>query len=170
METFRDPNIYHLLRAKDFIPEARDGPSFDRKELWMCRTRPESVEQRPWQLPSGLSDGLPSSFINGHLLFNLEDILFQTTAPSNFVSPVHSWDDIILPSREQSHVLVRHASTWTCWIHCALNSAEFEREHDDFRKENPKSTNLAKYSPSWLAIYFASLAVSLCEPDLRREE
>lgn len=72
---------------------------------------------------------------------------------------------MILPTPEQSYVLINHGLIWASWIHCALNNAEFEREHNRFWEGWPLPDSLGRYSPSWLAIYFASLAVSEVSSD-----
>jgi hypothetical protein len=78
-----------------------------------------------------------------------------------FVSQVEDWNDIILPNRQQSTDLIRHGKLWTSWIHCAVYYREFDVSHDHFWDSTEAKGTLQQQNPSWLAIYFALLAVSL---------
>lgn len=84
--------------------------------------------------------------------------LMAWSSRSSFTSLVHSWDDIVLPTREQSMDLIRYGKLWTSWIHCAVYYPDFEATHDGFWRVGAHES-LRDQNPSWLAIYFALLAV-----------
>jgi hypothetical protein len=99
-------------------------------------------------------------------MINHPQRLMALVFPNHFITQVHTWDDIFLPSRQQSDRLIQHGKLWSSWIHCAVYYPEFEREHDEFwvwmdenRNENGVE-RLRELDPDWLAIYFGLLAVS----------
>lgn len=78
-----------------------------------------------------------------------------------FVSEIENWNDIILPKRQQSTDLIRHGKLWTSWIHCAVYYREFDVSHEHFWNSIEANGTLQQQNTSWLAIYFALLAVRL---------
>ncbi|CAD0113757.1 unnamed protein product, partial [Aureobasidium uvarum] len=57
-----------------------------------------------------------------------------------------------------SRAIVSHGAVWTAWIHCAVHLPTFCNEHSRF-VERMGEGNLLGEDPSWLAIYFAFIAV-----------
>ena len=72
-----------------------------------------------------------------------------------------------LPSRSISAQLVYFALRQLSWIHCALHASDFLQQHDHFWSaiEAGDTTIFAQHS--WLAIYFAVLAVRLKMQDIK---
>lgn len=93
-------------------------------------------------------------------MINHPQKLMSLVFPSQFISVVQTWDDIYLPSQAQSLKLIQHGKLWTSWIHCAVNYAKFEAEHQRFWEFLESGGRLRERNASWLAIYFALLAVS----------
>ncbi|KAH8689440.1 hypothetical protein BGW36DRAFT_433440 [Talaromyces proteolyticus] len=89
----------------------------------------------------------------------------EGTSIPQFSSPIKAWGDIILPSRHQSMTLVEHGRLWTSWIHCALDHASFEEQHNRFWNWLGQGHTIEENCPAWLAIFFASLAASLLTID-----
>lgn len=79
----------------------------------------------------------------------------------DWVSPIQSFNDIIMPTRKQSEKLISHSRTWTSWVHCAVRYAVFIEEHRQFWDLFEADNSLYRANAAWLAIYFALLAAAL---------
>jgi hypothetical protein len=113
---------------------------------------------RPTGAVQPSSSTVPTSV---ELLLNEPDRLLTMSFPSLFEPLVHGWDDIVLPTKRQSLQLVEHSKVWTAWIHCAICYRDFEPAHQDLLASLEAGNSLKQHDPSWLAIYFAILAVRL---------
>lgn len=94
-------------------------------------------------------------------MINHPQKLMSLVFPSQFISSVQTWNDIFLPTRSQSAQLIQHSKLWTSWIHCAVYYPEFYLAHDELWDHLDAGGTLQQRDPSWLAIYFGLLAVSL---------
>jgi hypothetical protein len=92
-------------------------------------------------------------------MINHPQKLMALVFPSQFISVVHTWDDICSPNRSQSFKLLEHGKLWTSWIHCAIYYPEFEAAHEDFWRFLELGGVVRQRNPSWLAIYYGLLAV-----------
>lgn len=94
---------------------------------------------------------------------DVEDLerLMKTGLINRFVSPVHRWSDIRLPTRAQSLYLIESGRVWTSWVHCSVYHPDFEEQHEEFWNELDSGKRLEYQPQPWMAIYFALLAVSM---------
>ncbi|KAG8160922.1 hypothetical protein KVR01_009186 [Diaporthe batatas] len=104
--------------------------------------------------------------LNVHGRRRTEDVvrrLFDEIGTSSRPRTVCELKDVILPSRDFSQNMVENAFQWTFWIHFALFTPQFRREHEEFwaRIRANQSESLAQMDPSWMAIYFSVLASTL---------
>ncbi|KAG4432989.1 hypothetical protein IFR05_011533 [Cadophora sp. M221] len=98
-------------------------------------------------------------------MINHPQKLMSLVFPSQFISVVQTWDDILVPSRSQSMKLIQHGKLWTSWIHCAINYRQFEAAHDEFWDFLESGGSIRERNASWLAIYFALLAAAILTSD-----
>ena len=70
-----------------------------------------------------------------------------------------TWHDILLPARECSDRLVAHDKVWNSWVHYAVEYPRFETQCSQFRDAVAAGVALEDMDASWLAIYFAVIAV-----------
>lgn len=68
----------------------------------------------------------------------------------------------LLPSQNTSLKIVRFALNELGWIHCALRASVFWQEHETFWTSLQVYNFDALTQHSWMATYFAVLAVSVC--------
>ncbi|KAL1306882.1 hypothetical protein AAFC00_005529 [Neodothiora populina] len=73
-------------------------------------------------------------------------------------SAVSSPNDVFIPTRGCSKYLVEHGIVWTSWIHFAVHVPTFRREHEMYWSNTQSALHT---DPSWLAIYYGFLAVTL---------
>jgi len=73
-----------------------------------------------------------------------------------------SWSDFMLPSRECSSAIIQYSAIWISWVHYALDHSQFEKEHDAFWDALESGLTMQNHKPSWLAIYFSVISVSIC--------
>ncbi|KAH8646311.1 hypothetical protein BX600DRAFT_444112 [Xylariales sp. PMI_506] len=126
---------------------ARDNP--DRRDM--------DSPQGAWNLGLDLqSDSRATMLVDGGMLSGA--VVTPMSSPSLFRSSVHSWEDIKLPTRDQSIRLIDHSRVWTSWIHCAVRYQEFEQSHRGFWSRMEAGSSLRYEDPLWLAIYFSLLA------------
>jgi hypothetical protein len=65
----------------------------------------------------------------------------------------------LLPIRKSSELIVRFSIQNLGWVHCALNAPIFLAQHEKFWNALATKATSALENPSWLALYFAILAV-----------
>lgn len=92
---------------------------------------------------------------------DIERRLFDEIDTSSGPRTVCEFEDVILPSWELSQSIIQIAFQWTFWIHFALFSPQFRREHEEFWDRVRINQSLAEPDPAWLAIYFSVLASTL---------
>jgi hypothetical protein len=75
--------------------------------------------------------------------------------------PISSLDEkeILLPSPQSSTALIAHDETANSWVHYALEYPRFAQQHSAFLAQLEHGSPLAAVNPSWLAVYFAVIAV-----------
>ena len=71
------------------------------------------------------------------------------------------WPNIILPNRKCSGSLVTFDKDWNSWVHAALDHEQFEVEHNEFWDALHSGSSIDQISPSWLAVYFSVICVSM---------
>lgn len=94
-----------------------------------------------------------------------ERLLFEQIGRSSRPRTVLTEQDIVMPSREFSGTVVRHAFQWTFWVHYALFTPEFDKGHDEFWERFSTNRSLAGIDMFWLATYFSVLASNLLSMD-----
>lgn len=73
--------------------------------------------------------------------------------------PQPKWNQLVLSNSKTSTALVAHDKIWNSWMHNALNYARFEKEHETFLIMRQSGKPITSMESSWLALYFAVLAV-----------
>ena len=87
-----------------------------------------------------------------------EEALFDPTATRKRNDRT-SWEQIKVPARSTSEILVAHDEEWNSWIHYAINYQTFVPEHESFFADLGEGRALQGHEPSWLALYFSVLSV-----------
>ncbi|KAK5065263.1 hypothetical protein LTR84_001101 [Exophiala bonariae] len=80
----------------------------------------------------------------------------QTIVRSDFDSRC-----ILFPVRDSSKILIDYDKTWNSWVHYAVQYPEFDQEHELFWEQFDAGMLDGHAHPSWLALYFAVLAVRI---------
>ncbi|KNG89261.1 hypothetical protein ANOM_002123 [Aspergillus nomiae NRRL 13137] len=74
------------------------------------------------------------------------------------------WDDhvmLCLPARHWSEVIVKFSLRELGWVHCALDSSVFIREHDAFWDSLIANEGNSLRNHAWIAVYLSVLAVGV---------
>jgi hypothetical protein len=118
-------------------------------------TNPNSSPSLHARLPEAVED-IISTFESLHFPGQNRNIVSSGPGPS-CVSP----NDLmsLLPIRKSSELLVRFSIHNLGWVHCALNAPIFLAQHESFWNALAMKATSALEDPSWLALYFAILAV-----------
>jgi hypothetical protein len=89
-----------------------------------------------------------------------ETVLFRVNLEQRPLGNLQQ-DDLIIPSRQCSQWLIYHNREWNSWVHYGVEYPHFENEHRYFMDQLESGGKLDDEDPSWLAIYFAVITVSL---------
>ncbi|KAL2065316.1 hypothetical protein VTL71DRAFT_2985 [Oculimacula yallundae] len=98
---------------------------------------------------------------------SIEEALWSKVCPLTVTTrpTVASWNDIVLPSKACSDVLIAYDKTWNSWVHCALEYPLFIQDCDRFFETTVGGTRLEEVDHSWLSIYFSVLCTALLMMD-----